>query len=272
MSHFTVLVVSETPDGYEEQLSPFNEQPEPGDPGAQRVLRTNDVEDELKADGKDPTDQDLFAAKANEWGFEIEDGDAYGWEAINPKWDWYSLGGRWSGMLMPKHNHRSVARKGKDNSTFGKPEPYPPGRCDQLVKSNLDVEGMQRESVARAVKHWEKLNTIFMTHPTTLLTLEASGYHDHGLSKEARTELFLHPGVSALCEAMGMFGDMREGIATWRAGRDIAIKRATKRYLVAHSFLALDGEWHEQGQMGWFGTSNDTMSSRRVGRSLRRTP
>ncbi len=73
MSHFTVMVIGENP---EEQLRPYHEYECTGIKDKHVVFVEND-----EYDIDDETDK-----KGH-------------WTNPNSKWDWYSLGGRWSGMI-----------------------------------------------------------------------------------------------------------------------------------------------------------------------------
>jgi hypothetical protein len=56
------------------------------------------------------------------------------WENPNKKWDWYVLGGRWSGMLINKNGEHS----------------------DQEIKKDIDLEKMLNNSRDRAYKSYEE--------------------------------------------------------------------------------------------------------------------
>ena len=134
MSHFVVLVIG---DNVDLQLAPFNEQPEPGDPHVKLVF--NDQTDEFRKEYdegdveiiKHPDGSWVFAHAATdndraaqiapvsvkfselystfeefckEWhSSEPNEQGRYGYHS-NPKakWDWYVVGGRWSGYFKAK--------------------------------------------------------------------------------------------------------------------------------------------------------------------------
>jgi hypothetical protein len=96
MSHFTVLVIGENID---KQLAPFQE---------------NNMDDCPKEYLK------FFSSKDDRYKDEPEnDEDGY-WENPNAKWDWYSLGGRWSGMIKLKDGATGTyGRPGVFDNTTG---------------------------------------------------------------------------------------------------------------------------------------------------------
>ena len=126
MSHFTVMVIGENP---EEQLIPFEEVYD--DDGSELVKDVDYLEKEkgyYERDfkGRYPTFEDYIKnfccheytivscgetiseedkRKRNGWGRYDENGkivELYLRKNPNAKWDWYSLGGRWSGYLILK--------------------------------------------------------------------------------------------------------------------------------------------------------------------------
>ena len=58
---------------------------------------------------------DDFMVEYGEYTSRDEETGKYGyWENPNAKWDWYSIGGRWSGSLLLKSGERSDAARIKD--------------------------------------------------------------------------------------------------------------------------------------------------------------
>ena len=80
------------------------------------------------------------------------------------------------------------------------------------------------------------------------------------MTEEGRKKYFAQPGIKELSSLVGLFGSIDDAITSYRIGLDEAKRRAKRWFLGAHSFLALDGVWHERGKMGWFGQSDDTMT------------
>ena len=104
MSHFKVMVIGENP---ETQLAPFNQNLE-----VPRYVKY--TKEELVAKGREEiskyyperkwTDKEIYMNEV--FGYEPEDignnGEIYSTYNPNSKWDWYSLGGRWSGSIKLK--------------------------------------------------------------------------------------------------------------------------------------------------------------------------
>lgn len=123
MSHFTVLVIGEDVD---EQLAPFQENNMDNCP--EEYLEF--VEDE----DSEPDE------KTGKRGY---------WENPNRKWDWYVIGGRWTGMLKLKPNAEGEIG---EPGTFN--EPAEGGYCDSALIKDIDFEGMQKESAAEREENW----------------------------------------------------------------------------------------------------------------------
>lgn len=147
MSHFTVLVIGEDP---EKQLEPYAEQWDTNTPPYFAEFESMSDEyrkeyDELSAEelNKYPTFKQYCEEyhgsimHMGEWGY---------WHNPNAKWDWYQLGGRWTGFFKIKPENQSAAAVGSPGIMT---EAAPEGRADQLYKEDLDIQGM-RMQIGRA--------------------------------------------------------------------------------------------------------------------------
>lgn len=75
------------------------------------------------------------------------------WRNTNSKWDWYLVGGRWSGLLKLKNPKASGASMGKKSWTNEKdPDKY--GYVDSALLKDIDFEGMAQEQLDKATKAW----------------------------------------------------------------------------------------------------------------------
>jgi hypothetical protein len=111
MSHFTVLVIGENP---EEQLEPFDENLETPEycKGEISEESKSNMVDYYTRNGQNPDGlgfDELYAIKGKDWdGGSLRKNPITGvWEEFstynpNSKWDWFQLGGRWSGLLKLK--------------------------------------------------------------------------------------------------------------------------------------------------------------------------
>jgi len=208
-----------------------------------------------------------FEEFMKDWcGFDERDPEMkrYGyWNNPNTKWDWYSVGGRWTGFFKLK--------KGKTGQT-GKPglmtKPnIDPNYADQALKGNIDFESMQIEAYEKAVKHWDLVakycggempkydytwNDILKMQSMTIERKRkfyheqegykkfvkgcAKGSKDKSLDEEDRN--YLHwAGFNGFDD----FITTRE-----KFGRKAAIEP-----FITFAVLK-EGEWFERGEMGWW--------------------
>jgi len=157
--------------------------------------------------------------------FDDEGNHGY-WGNPNAKWDWYSIGGRWSGSLRLK--------KGKsgnvgERSGFNEKTKVPENRCDQAKKGDIDWDGMIAEQRHRAEKNWVKY-------------LEQQ---EKDIQKQGREAL----------EGKEMFGEH-----FWQMPYFLDKEEFIMRQINIAPFAFLkDGEWVERGSMGWWGMSSNNV-------------
>ena len=104
---------------------------------------------------------------ANESEVDREDEHAYGYaiaegdklvKAVrrtnpNKRWDWWQVGGRWSGFLKLKPGASGqLGSRGLMGSHFADGK----DRADQALKGDVDLEGMRGEAGDRAGALWDK--------------------------------------------------------------------------------------------------------------------
>lgn len=215
---------------------------------------THEVPPELKQ--REVPYKELFATFkdfAKEWhGCEESDPETgrYGyWENPNRKWDWYQIGGRWTGHFKLKDGC-----SGKAGSPGIMTETAKPGYADQARKRDIDFDGMRDAAGTEAAAKWDKVraglgDTLGAFIPWPVMRDEVhkgnidaarNAYHEQEAVKAFRT-VFDHPFAS-----VEEFLDDRETYI--KAARDSA----------ASTFAVLkDGQWYERGSMGWWGCVSD---------------
>ena len=78
-------------------------------------------------------------------GYEKNDNDKYGYyNNPNAKWDWYSVGGRWSGMFPVLSTNKEDVLIGRSGVFGNVPEP---GCVDVCQVKNLDVNKISKETI-----------------------------------------------------------------------------------------------------------------------------
>jgi hypothetical protein len=236
--HFLVIVVGEEP---EEQLEPFQE----NNFGTCReeYLEFHDEEDSLREhyqtgifdypDAKDPDRGKplrevfpTFEDYADEYhGPRDEKTGRYGeWFNPNSQYDWYQLGGRFTGHLILK-----PGRPGLLGSPGPRTAPAGPGRADQARKGDIDFAAMSRERYARFLTAWSELKRTGKTH-------DPDAKRSHGIPETVSTRKRLvafarnrsmrnAPSATAMVVGGEWFGPWwatagftEEGAARWDGG------------------------------------------------------
>lgn len=166
----------------------------------------------------------------------------------NSKWDWYEIGGRWSGFLKLKDGAAgALGRKG----VMGSCANDGPGRADQALKGAIDFEGMRNEAAIEAAANWDKVaeatggllwtswDQVRAVHKDNI-DAARDAYHAQATKKRA---------VKALGD--GFFVDVDQYLTP----RDQFIQQARDRATVLYAVVK-DGQWIAKGEMGWFGMSS----------------
>jgi hypothetical protein len=175
----------------------------------------------------------------------------YGYyENPNKKWDWWEVGGRWTGKFKLKPG---------TNGETGKPglmtQPAGNGHADIVIKHDIDVEYMRNEVEQSYLKRWDIVHAgvtdfTFTTWDELLkqrddgkITIDEARklYKEQVPVKEFNQLIKKHDDIFGWSASLGDYLVTREEYA--RQGRDSA--------LTTHAILN-DGKWYERGEMGWW--------------------
>ena len=299
MSHFVVLVIG---DDVDLQLAPFNEQHKAGDPHVKLVF--NDRTDEFRKEYDEEsieiikrpdgsldfahaaTDADKAAqiapvsAKFSElyptfeefcerWrGAQPNEQGRYGYSSNpNAKWDWYQIGGRWSGYFKALPG---VIGKVGESSVFG--NKAQPGMYDQLHRGGIDFDGMRADAAAEANKQYDAYEAAVAGLEVPKCWTEFRTAYEN--INDAREAYNTTPYINALWVA-GILPWFEDPVAFYGIGREKFVERAINSTFVPFAVLK-DGEWFAKGEMGWFGVISDDVDpetwSDRVWELLRDLP
>lgn len=191
-------------------------------------------------------------SKAGKYGY---------WENPNRKWDWYQLGGRWTGhfWLKPGCNGVSSPPSRHDDPEDKAPE----GTADQAIKGAIDFERMRNEAALRAGQHYDLMHSIiagrtFLSWNTfcdaatadETLTPEEKGEkikaaREEYWGQQVIQDLSAHPKHLA-------FDDPTQVLVP----RDEYLQAARDRAISTFAVIK-DGQWYEKGSMGWWGMVSD---------------
>lgn len=226
-----------------------------------------------------------FEAFMKEWhGSEAPDAKTgrYGhWHNENGFWDWYSVGGRWTGFYPV--NKKANQRFGTSGAFDNKPPSHP---CSDMVHVNeIDMDHVATQTRVDAMKFWK----------TWSAWVESKGAIESPPFEGPRSraiDLGLLDVVQGPAKA-----EKGQLVVPWSQMKNMSGERATwndvvtlitedqfmAEYMDAFcpitTFAALDDEgWHAPGEMGWFGCDRSETSAKRdfqktfMGKFVRNVP
>ncbi len=280
MSHFSVLVISNSPEEVEKLLEPFQENNMGTCP--QEYLKFEEDEDAN------------FDEKVGKRGY---------WYNSRAKWDWWQIGGRWTGLLTPAYDPtEDPANKetcllcqgtGMRNDEIGqnfrlKNPDYKCNGCDgagiktkwptswrrhtgdQVQVKDLDLVKALKIAQEKRAKHWAEEEARYNEQPfkpaslddVTLSFNEALKLYDTWWQEFMESNMSL----SDRMEKDAKFKELHEAVnASYFASgipRGFHNKSAYVEAAIPFSTFAVvkDGDWYARGDMGWWGvTSNESL-------------
>jgi hypothetical protein len=275
----TVEVVV-TPDG--EMLYPWDTRfnhPVEGDPfEKKRVIPDDCVVKEITMKEKFG-DFDTFM---QEWaGYRERNPETgkYGyWENPNKKWDWWQIGGRWRGMLRLKEG--APATYGERSAVCvmsaerdGDPEGYlkdDPHMSDIARVGDIDFEGMDLEVDLKIDDWWPK-------YQKYLAIKRDEAKDDEGFLMFDIPHTLQNLGIIKCVEPRKPMVDAdgkpvldENGRQEWTKGRfeerEVTLGEFKTDYrhhweFGTYAVVDQNGQWHEKGEMGWWGISSETPES-----------
>ena len=281
MSHFTTLVAIDDVANLDEALAPFDEN--------KRVPPYKEYEKggptkfwaapSLESEGKIKIDNDLtweqVAEAYNTEGMNEEevlhvddDGHAYTLNTYNPKskWDWWSIGGRWTGYfpIVPGHENEIVTGDPGLQTPAAKP-----GFCDGGPKRALDLARMRDEKEAQGRETYREYKELVKDTPPAKPWRDFIGLIDddkensHYTPQMARTDYHGQERVAKIRDSKFDFHFGSDAIETFdELTEDEYAAECRAAAVPGYSVLTKDGKWLAPGKMGWFGTSSDDRETR----------
>jgi len=173
------------------------------------------------------------------------------WENPNAKWDWYTLGGRWTGFFKLKSDvvDAKIGRPGLGADVA------PPGTADQAQKKDIDFEGMRNEVGQKAGQEHDRATLIIdgRSFESWEETLKRVGGGRDKID-QARKEYHGQDVLKDFAAAKIHFWD--DGPGKYLVSREEFVRRARERAISTFAVIK-DGKWYERGQMGWWGFVHD---------------
>lgn len=258
MSHFTVLVIGEN---VEKQLEPFQENNMEDCP--KEYLKFNATKDEYeKATEKTKKEYPTLKQYAEDYhGHESVDGETgeYGyWENPNAKWDWWEVGGRWTGFFKMKDGAKyEVGSPGLMGT------PAQKGFGDSALKRDIDFSGMKQKAHAEAIETYKMIEEIFGGKIPEVTIKWEDLVKQEELSYEKKREVYHNQ--PAMMEYKRIKDEKWESLMKDEKKRGFAFidlqdfsctaEQYAEEVSLANTrtFAVLkDGKWYERGKMGWW--------------------
>lgn len=241
MSHFTVLVIG---DNIKDQLQPYHEYECTGikDQYVQFVLEDKaKLMEEWEEEKESYPTFDEFVKEYHGYEFN-SNGDVGRWTNPNSKWDWWVVGGRWTGFFKLKAGAQGAV---------GEPGLMTPraelGYCDSALKKDIDFECSRNAAAQEAAEKWEQVNSAVKrsdNFKTWQQVLDGPGDID-----EKRKEYRSQAEVIA-------FHSLKDGffssVEDYFIPKSVYVMAARNAAGVTFAVVK-DGQWYEKGEMGWWG-------------------
>lgn len=257
MSHFTVLVIGDDVDG---QLAPFDENLEVD--SHENIMDEREISmmrDHFQKEGKDVSTMEKLSKFIREWsgcpGGINESGDFFYTSQSNPdaKWDWYQIGGRWTGFFKLKKGKKGIV--GEPGIMTSRPKK---GYADSARKGDIDFDGMMEAARVQAEKNYDKFVELVDGQPFPPTWKEVLAKHGQNNTTAARDEYHDEPlrkkVVEGLKDSMGFFMD--DPFEVFGKDKDKYVKSQMNGSFQTYAVLD-NGKWHQHGDMGWFGISSN---------------
>lgn len=179
----------------------------------------------------------------------------------NAKWDWWVIGGRWTGFFKLKHNASgAVGMRGLMTT------PALPGYADQALNGDIDWASMRKEAADEAAERyaamqrhtggqrwlsWPEVRAQHGADDTTApdftarLDAARAAYHNQ--------PALLALNTPAARDEVGFLLEYDEFLVD----RDTYVRRAAQQARMTYAVVK-DGQWYQGGDVGWWGiTSNE---------------
>jgi len=263
MSHSTVLVIGEDPEKmlvpYDEniEVEPYRKYEDAQTPQDHWSWKGTVEECGLAADAKWPEYVAAFNGRYGDDDPLLYDSDAdraYHMSTYNPlsRWDWYQLGGRWTGYFRLKDGARGETGEPGLMTSRGK---Y--GWADQVRKRDIDFDGMQVAAADEAAAFHARASRALAGTPPLVAWAKVREEMFPGDIDSARQYYHSQAGIRALNEAK-LYVDDPVNYLCLDQPDPIAAHVAQARAAAGVPFAILDDDgWHERGRMGWWGMVHD---------------
>ena len=155
----------------------------------------------------------------------------------NAKWDWWVIGGRWSGFLQLKPENEGLS-------------------VDVAFKGNIDFETKMNEAGEAAAAEYDRVVKVADGRRWVSWPDVRENKKDFTDSHKRREFYCSQQVVKDIREALGNpWDDVDEYLET----REAYVERARRQSITTFAVVK-DGKWYQRGDMGWWGATSNEMS------------
>lgn len=150
----------------------------------------------------------------------------------NSEWDWYVIGGRWTGYLLHKNGNK----------------------VDSLTKGDWAIDQIIDKATAEANKEFDRFEEVTKDLPMARTWIDLLNDNSFNDMKERREFYHSQPMVKAWDEANKdvWFNDFEP----FSKGREYYIESQVLASLIPYAYVK-DQIWKAKGKMGWWGISTN---------------
>ena len=258
MSHFTVLVIGEN---VQNQLQPYHEYECTGiEDEYVKFVPAEQTLEELENhynEKKEANDYSSFEEYMEDYhGYSKENGQWGRRTNPNAKWDWWSIGGRWTGFFKLKEG--ATGEVGELGAFSTQPKV---GFADIVSKGDVDWDYMRNVAGEAAEKKWDLANESFKDK-LPFESWETIRLKNENNLDVARYQYHNQPAVIAFKEMVksntdlfGWYGEAEEFLVP----KDVYVERMKNSAITTYAIVK-DGVWYQKGKMGWWGMGSNEMS------------
>lgn len=173
----------------------------------------------------------------------------------NKHWDWWVIGGRWSGMIHLKPGILNSGAWNGERSCFDDSEQMS-NTFDSARKGDIDIEGMRLQARVKAALKYDEVRKVIDPFVSNYVTWEDMR-SKHTDIKKAREEYHAQEIIVEFKKIdNGFFSD----IDPYMVDRETYLENIELKAFTTFALL-MDGKWAERGKMGWWASvSNEDAS------------
>lgn len=169
-------------------------------------------------------------------------------DRTNPdkKWDWYSLGGRWTGFFTMKP--QAVGTVGKPGLMTPRAES---GKAGQAYKRDIDFEAMRQHAYDEAKVTYDRITSAV---GEALKTFKPWSYYLEKYPNEFDKARKLYNAQEAV--KLTPKDDYWVRLEEFQCSKEEHCKKKAAQAISTFAVIK-DGKWYERGSMGWWGAVSD---------------